>query len=68
MEKEFKEEWNKLIDKHLAEDEELEKELKRSGRYEIGLDGNHEEFKKLHLKYWEEIKELCRKYGVEYKE
>lgn len=69
MEKEFKKAYEKLIAKHIEEDDELEKDLKRSGRYEKGfLDANHEDFKKLHLKHWEEIKELCNKYGVKYED
>lgn len=68
MEKEFKKAYEELRVKHLEEDEELEKELKRSGRYENGLDGNAEEFRKLHQKHWEEIKNLCNKYGVKYED
>lgn len=69
MEKEFKKEFEKLMNKYLKKEEELMKELKRSGKYQNGvLDANYEEFKKLHQKRWEEIKELCEKYGVKYED
>lgn len=69
MEKEFKKEFEKLMNKYLKQEEELIKELKINGKYNNGvLDANYEEFKKLHKKRWEEIKELCKKYGVKYKE
>lgn len=64
MVKGFKEAYEELINKHLEEDAELLKELKQTQRYEKGLDGNRDEFKKLHRKQWQETKELCNKYGV----
>lgn len=64
----FKEAYEELINKHIKEDEELIKELKRTQRYEKGLDGNRDEFRKLHQKQWQETKELCDKYGVKYED
>lgn len=64
----FKEAYEELINKHLEEDAELLKELKRTQRYEKGLDGNRDEFGKLHQKQWQETKELCDKYGVKYED
>ena len=64
----FKEAYEELINKHLNENTELLKELKRTQRYEKGLDGNLDDFKKLHQKQWQGTKELCDKYGVKYKD
>ena len=64
----FKEAYEELINKHIKEDEELIKALKRTQRYEKGLDGNRGEFRKLHQKQWQETKELCDKYGVKYED
>lgn len=64
----FKEAYEELINKHIKEDEELIKALKRTQRYEKGLDGNRDEFRKLHQKQWQETKELCDKYGVKYED
>ena len=64
MKKEFLKEYEKLINKHIEEDEEILNELKITGKFERGLDGNHEDFKKLHQKQWQEVKELCDQYGI----
>lgn len=68
MVNDFKEAYEELLNKHLEEIAELLKELKQTQRYEKGLDGNLDDFKKLHQKQWQETKELCDKYGVKYKD
>ena len=68
MANDFKEAYEELINKHLKENTELLKELKRTQRYEKGLDGNRNDFKNLHQKQWQETKNLCDKYGVKYKD
>ena len=64
IEKEFKKAYQELRNKHIEEDEELLKELKRTGKFEKGLDGNHEDFKRLHQKQQKEIKKLCDKFNI----
>ena len=68
MEKEFREAFEKLINKHIGEEKELLEELKKAGKFQKGLDGNHDDFKLLHQKHWEETKKLCDQYSVKYED